>query len=492
MSLFNLPASVPTVTLHGKYLGPDGRPLRGWIEILAPTPLTYPDAKAFVTGPLVVPLDATGGFAVTLPATDVAGQNPTEWAYWITERLQGMADRKPYAIQLPQSLVDPWLDKLAPSDITTPNYVPVIGAQIYTGTSAPPAALGSNGDVYLQAVASTSTLTVWRNRNWVWTKTADIVSPPGPKGDKGDTGATGAASTVPGPQGPKGDTGPQGIQGIQGPKGDTGPQGPAGQDGTGSGTVTAVNSILPAAGGNVTLAAADVGAIPATAKGAASGVATLDSSSKVTDAQLARPSGTVAIAATGSVGTAANVARGDHTHAGVTSVNGSQGAVTVTPASINAVALSAVGAVSGVAGLDSRGTVVQANMPWVYVYKPSDTTVANNAAVGDDPHLVVSVAANAHYVVEVGYTWTTGGGGFRFSFSAPSGAQMTWNDNNGNGLSTPNGEAVSSASTGVTVLGLLRVGATAGNLVARWGQNTSNANGTVVKAGTYMMLRRVL
>src|ERR1051325_6899054 len=108
-TLFNLPASVPSVTLHGKYLGPDGRPLRGWVEILAPTPLTFPDADAFITGPVVIPLDAEGTFAVKLPAPDVEGQTPTDWAYWITERLTGMPDRKPYAIKLPQALTDPWL-----------------------------------------------------------------------------------------------------------------------------------------------------------------------------------------------------------------------------------------------------------------------------------------------------------------------------------------------------------------------------------------------
>lgn len=309
-TLFNLPASVPKVTLNAKYLGPDGRPLSGWVEILAPTPLTFPGTDAFITGPLVMPLDAEGGFSVTLPATNVAGQNPTDWVYWITERLQGMADREPYAIKLPQNLVNPWLDDLAPSDPTTPNYVPVVGSQIYQGASVPPFGLGVHGDMYVRTEVTAAFLgvtdtrvTVWQNVNGTWTvqagevrgskiyvnnaSTASTATKPGdllirsdngdfyqrdasgwgavkgnlkgPKGDKGDTGATGAtgaASTVPGPQGI------QGPAGSQGPAGPAGPQGPKGDPGTGAGTVTAVNTVAPDGAGNVTLTAGNVGAMP--------------------------------------------------------------------------------------------------------------------------------------------------------------------------------------------------------------------------------------
>ncbi|QPB09780.1 hypothetical protein CPT_Shady_019 [Streptomyces phage Shady] len=356
---FNLPASVPKVTLHAKYLAPDGRPHGGWVEILAPLGLTFPNADTFVTGPIVLPLDSEGGFTVVLPATDVAGQNPTEWAYQITERLTGVNDRAPYMIALPQSLVDPFLDELAPTDPTTPTYVPVEGGQIYTGTADPMAGLGKHGDMYVKRDISAAFLgvtdtsvTFWQNVNDVWqvrtgevrghkiyvnntttssatTREGDLLirsdtgdfwqrgasswgtvkgnlkGPKGDKGDKGDTGATGAASTVPGPTGPKGDTGVRGsrvyegpigevaglldgdwsinagsgavymreggqwvtkgnIRGPQGLTGATGPQGPKGDPGTGSGTVTAVNTVLPDGGGNVTLTAANVGAMPTT------------------------------------------------------------------------------------------------------------------------------------------------------------------------------------------------------------------------------------
>lgn len=126
--------------------------------------------------------------------------------------------------------------------------------------------------------------------------------PEGPQGPKGDTGATGPEGPM-GPQGPagvdgqdgaqgpqgipgndgaqgiQGPEGPQGIQGVegdsayqvaldngfvgteqewldslvgpQGEQGEQGIQGPPGQNGSGSGTVTAVNGILPDGTGNV-------------------------------------------------------------------------------------------------------------------------------------------------------------------------------------------------------------------------------------------------
>jgi hypothetical protein len=319
-TLFNLPASVPTVTLHGKYLGPDGRPLRGWVEILAPTPLTFPTAQAFVTGPVVIPLDAEGGFTVTLPATDVEGSNPADWAYWITEKLQGMRDRKPYAIKLPQALKDPWLDQLAPTDPGTPNYVGVEGNRIYQGSAVPPAGLGRHGDMYVRTEVTAAFLnvsdtrvTVYANVDGTWvmqsgevrgskiyvnnastpstaTKPGDLLirsdngdfyqrdasgwgtvrgNLKGPKGDKGDIGVTGAQGPqgIQGAKGDKGDVGATGPAGVQGPKGDTGSQGPQGEpgkDGTGAGTVTAVNAVQPDGTGNVTLAAGDVGALSTT------------------------------------------------------------------------------------------------------------------------------------------------------------------------------------------------------------------------------------
>lgn len=291
-TLFNLPASVPKVTLNAKYVGPDGRPLSGWVEILAPTPLVFPNTDAFITGPLVMPLDAEGGFSVTLPATDVAGQNPTSWAYRITERIDGMEDREPYAIKLPQSLVNPWLDNLAPKDPQTPSFIPVVGSQIYQGSTTPPANLGQHNDVYIRTEVTAvflnvtdARVTVYQNEDGTWvlqsgevrgskiylnnTATPSTATRPGDlliRTDNGDlyqreaTGWGPVKANIKGPKGDTGTTGTQGIQGVQGPKGDKG------DPGTGSGTVITVNGKSPNGAGAVTLVAADVGAGTGTVK----------------------------------------------------------------------------------------------------------------------------------------------------------------------------------------------------------------------------------
>lgn len=72
---------------------------------------------------------------------------------------------------------------------------------------------------------------------------------------------------------------------------------------------------------------------------AASGVAGLDASSKLSGAQqLYSATGTVVAVGSANAGGAANsAARGDHVHAGVTSFNGSQGALTVAATDLNGV-----------------------------------------------------------------------------------------------------------------------------------------------------------
>ncbi|MFJ8394383.1 hypothetical protein [Streptomyces sp. NPDC094144] len=458
-TLFNLPASVATVTLHGRYLGPDGRPLAGWVEILAPTPLTFPSAEVFVTGPVAIPLDAEGTFTVTLPATDVKGSNPTDWAYWITEKLQGVADRKPYAIKLPASLVDPYLDELAPTDPGTPNYVGVAGAQIYTGTGDPWLGLGQHGDKYIKVFTTEPFLeivdtrvTFYDNVDGTWvlvpgevnspkiyvnnastnsgaTKPGDLLirsdtgdfwqrsaggwgnakgnlkGPKGDKGDKGDTGSQGlqGAKGDTGATGPKGDIGLTGPQGPTGDTGATGPTGPAGENGTGSGTVTAVNAVQPDGTGNVTLTAPDVGAattnhthtaaqvgaIPATAKGVANGVASLGTDGKVPTAQLPTLADPNA----------------------VTSVNGQSGpTVTLTAANVGALGTSDRGASNGVASLVS-GKVPAAQLPAVSSTGDRNTwgpTALGFAAWTVDPASTIAYTASVTKYTRVGRIFYAG------------------------------------------------------------------------------------
>ncbi|MEW2406476.1 hypothetical protein [Streptomyces griseoviridis] len=340
---YPLPPSIATVKVRGQYRGPDGRGLQGTVTFTGPGLLTFPDADLFIAGPVVARLDEFGAFSVTLPATDNEGMNPSDWSYTVKENLTGVTGARTFALLLPKDTAEIDLADVAPADPTTPTYVPVPGPQGETGP---------DGDsAYDVAVSSgfVGTVAQWLASLKGATGATGAQGPKGdtgsqgPKGDtgatgaqgpKGDTGATGAASTVPGP---KGDTGATGAQGPKGDTGATGVQGPKGDPGSGS-----VNSVNGDLGPDIVLDAADVSAIPASAKGVASGVASLGSDGKVPTAQLPTLADPNA----------------------VTSVNGLPGpTVTLTAASVSALAASTRGAVNGVASLDAAGDVPIAQVP---------------------------------------------------------------------------------------------------------------------------------
>ncbi|MGW1761008.1 hypothetical protein [Streptomyces mirabilis] len=262
---------------------------------------------------------------------------------------------------------------------------------------------------------------------------ASLIGPAGAAGAPGATGATGAPGAT-------------GATGQQGPKGD---QGAAGAPGV----VQSVNGISAAA---VVLAAADVGAVATTALGAASGVATLGTDGILTSAQ--RPTYTAAQVGAIATGTAV-LLTGAQTVSGNKTFSGN-------------VIIQGVGQTQAVA-------------------KAADTSRTSTATVAADPHLTLPVVASATYIVEAVVVWTNGGGGFRASWTAPSGATMVWTDNDGGGSSALGTDLTFSVTTGTTFQGALIVGTTAGSLTLRWAQNSSNTGATVLLAGCYLKLERV-
>jgi hypothetical protein len=89
------------------------------------------------------------------------------------------------------------------------------------GNTAPPTALGTVGDFYLDVITGN---VHYKNTSSSWVLTGNIKGPVGPSGATGPQGPQGI-------QGPIGATGATGPQGAQGPTGLTGPQGPAGPTG---------------------------------------------------------------------------------------------------------------------------------------------------------------------------------------------------------------------------------------------------------------------
>lgn len=196
---------------------------------------------------------------------------------------------------------------------------------------------------------------------------------------------------------------------------------PSAQLPAGSG-VTSVNTMS----GAVVLTAADVGAVPTTEKGAASGVATLDGSTLVPVAQIPGlpgtkiTSGTIDVARLPTGTSNTTVSLGDHTHTyPVSSVNSQTGAVVLAAADVGALATSDRGAASGVASLDASTLVPTAQIPNLDAAKITSGTF--NAAripslastyvtqVADNNPQVTSAASTRGFArVDLNYTATGG------------------------------------------------------------------------------------
>jgi hypothetical protein len=130
----------------------------------------------------------------------------------------------------------------------------------------------------------------------------------------------------------------------------------------------------------------------------------------------------------------------------------------------------------------------------LFARKTSSSTATSDNTVSDDPHLYVSVEANATYTVELNAVFgPSGAGGFRVVFSGPSGAVMkNVTDNDGYGFI--NGftqEITFGATTGATIKGLLRTGSTSGTFRVRWSQRDVSATATTFYEDSYLLLKRV-
>ncbi|MEV5509057.1 collagen-like protein [Streptomyces orinoci] len=355
-----LPSSIPVVTVTGRYLSPDGRPLSGSVTFRAPAQVTFPEADVILGGPVVAQLDAQGQISATLPATDAPHMDPTGWSYTVSEALSGIPNGRSYNILLPADQPHVDLADIAPTDPSKPNYVPIVGPE------GPRGAQGASAYEVALAAGFTGTPADW------------------------------LTSLI----GPRGATGPQGPQG---------PVGVPGRDGA-PGAPGLVQSVNGHSAADVVLTAADVGALPASTAGAPGGVAQLDASGKVPAAQLPASSGGGAVQSvngkTGAVQlTAGDVGALDQAAADaryvqpsavpVTSVAGKTGAVTLTPTDVGALATTARGKAGGVAALDGSGDVPLAQLPpitYPNVWYPADLGfVAWNA----DPSVMDGATPNS-------------------------------------------------------------------------------------------------
>lgn len=135
-----LPAGLQTVTVHGEYLHPDGRPFQGRITFTPePATITSPEHDVIVLGDVVAKPDTDGQITATLLATDAAGCTPTGWTYRVQEQWLD-APRRNYPVSLPAAVPVVDLADIAPTAPAAGEYT------IVTGPAGPAGPKGDQGD----------------------------------------------------------------------------------------------------------------------------------------------------------------------------------------------------------------------------------------------------------------------------------------------------------------------------------------------------------
>lgn len=147
----------------------------------------------------------------------------------------------------------------------------------------------------------------------------------------------------------------------------------------------------------------------------------------------------------------------------------------------------------------------------VFARRTADATaISLSTTLTDDSALFVTVVANAVYVVQSQIIYTADpSGDLLIGWSGPASASFDWGINGpGSSQTTTTGTFYNGSNTisgsdtvgGVSAVGspviarpggVLVTSGTAGTFKFRWAQGTSNANGTTVKAGSYLYLTRV-
>jgi len=146
------------------------------------------------------------------------------------------------------------------------------------------------------------------------------------------------------------------------------------------------------------------------------------------------------------------------------------------------------------------------------LYKASTTTRASTTAFADDPELTCTLSANAVYWVEMhlkqaaitaapfktAWTVPSGASGNRNTLGPASDATDTNGDLNNSRFGAHNfttpivyGNRNNAAATDYVIETALVITTNAGTLALQWAQNVSNVTGTVLGAGSVMIVKRI-
>jgi hypothetical protein len=167
--------------------------------------------------------------------------------------------------------------------------------------------------------------------------------------------------------------------------------------------------------------------------------------------------------------------------------------------------------------LDGTGAavIIQGGVPvrvrWGgFARKAADEAVTASATLQDDDDLVLPLEANASYAFDAFFIYDGAtGGDLKVAFTVPAGATLAWS---GYGQSTgatiasgvintfaltSSGSAAGVGAIGagqkltVRPQGIVRTGATAGNLQVQWAQNASDPTATTMFTDSWLRAQRV-
>lgn len=161
------------------------------------------------------------------------------------------------------------------------------------------------------------------------------------------------------------------------------------------------------------------------------------------------------------------------------------------------------------AGEDLTATTLQAlisELRPVFVRKSADETVNNSSTLQNDDELLAAVVANATYHFKLRFAVNSGTTpDFKVGFTYPTSTTLTYDIVEGetpgtaanvmSGPYTQADAAVAFSTTGSDqpcwIEGLIVVSSTPGTFQVQWAQFAATASNTIVRAGSYLILRRV-
>jgi hypothetical protein len=162
------------------------------------------------------------------------------------------------------------------------------------------------------------------------------------------------------------------------------------------------------------------------------------------------------------------------------------------------------------AGAKLRGSVLSALVTEVrtlHIYKNADETLSNSAALQNDDAITLTPATSATYIWEAFVSYGAGTtADIQFAWTFPAGASCDWTSigldttsalNNVLAIGYTSGTGKSYGGAGVAsfravhFFGRLVMGSTGGAFAMQWAQNVATVENTVVKAQSWLSMRRV-